>query len=57
MLAEGDREVLTLFFLRDLSINEAADVLGIPPGTVKSRLHKARKSLRDVLKREGAHDE
>jgi RNA polymerase sigma-70 factor (ECF subfamily) len=57
MLPEGDREVLTLFFLRDLSISEAADVLGVPPGTVKSRLHKARKSLREILEREGGRDE
>jgi RNA polymerase sigma factor (sigma-70 family) len=56
-LAEGDREVLTLFFLRDLSVNEVAEVLGVPPGTVKSRLHKAKKSLRAVLEREGDHDE
>jgi len=53
LLSEGDREILTLFFLRDLTVNEAADVLGIPPGTVKSRLHKARKSLREILEREG----
>jgi RNA polymerase sigma-70 factor (ECF subfamily) len=56
LLDQADREVLTLFFLRDLSVNEAAEVLGIPPGTVKSRLHNAKKSLRDKLEREGAHD-
>lgn len=44
-----DREVLALFFLEDLSIAEIAEVLEIPPGTVKSRLFKARKSLRAVL--------
>ena len=41
--------MLTLFFLRDLSIDEVAEVLGIPPGTVKSRLFKARRTLRAVL--------
>ncbi|WAS93692.1 RNA polymerase sigma factor [Nannocystis punicea] len=47
-----DREVLTLCFLDDLSIAEIAEVLAIPPGTVKSRLFKARRALRAVL--EGA---
>jgi RNA polymerase sigma factor (sigma-70 family) len=51
-----DREVLTLFFLRDLSIDEVAEVLRIPPGTVKSRLFKARKALRAVLERGGRSD-
>ncbi|WP_422931840.1 RNA polymerase sigma factor [Singulisphaera sp. PoT] len=52
----ADREVLTLFFLRDLSIAEVAEVLGIPPGTVKSRLFKAKKSLRQALDHEGLND-
>jgi len=47
------REALTLFFLQDLSIEEIASVLAIPPGTVKSRLHHAKKALGVVL-REGA---
>lgn len=39
------REALTLFFLDDLSIDDIASVLGIAPGTVKSRLHHAKKAL------------
>jgi RNA polymerase sigma-70 factor, ECF subfamily len=48
------REALTLFFLQDLSIDEIASVLAIPPGTVKSRLHHAKKALRTILY-EGVH--
>ena len=43
------REVLTLHFLEDLSVNEVADVIGIPAGTVKSRLYHAKRALREAL--------
>ncbi|MHC4618708.1 MAG: RNA polymerase sigma factor, partial [Planctomycetota bacterium] len=46
------REILTLFFLQDLSLEEIAGVLRIPRGTVKSRLHYARRALRAVLEKE-----
>lgn len=40
---------LELFFWEELSIAEIADVLEIPPGTVKSRLHRAKGLLRDRI--------
>src|SRR5690606_9930455 len=46
-LSAERREVLTLRFVDDLSLEEIAQVLGIPLGTVKSRLHLAIKSLRN----------
>lgn len=51
------REVLTLHFLEDLSLEEIAQVVGIPPGTVKSRLYYAKRALRAVLEREGRSHE
>lgn len=48
-----EQEVLTLFYLRELSLDDVSQVLGIPPGTVKSRLHRARKMLRQHLDRKG----
>ncbi len=46
------REALTLHFLEDFSIEEIAGVLGVSAGTVKSRLHYAKRALRAVLERE-----
>jgi RNA polymerase sigma-70 factor (ECF subfamily) len=39
------RDVLVLILLRGLAYQEAADALGVPLGTVKSRLHEARLDL------------
>ncbi len=46
-----EREVLTLFYLQELSLGEVAEVLGVPVGTVKSRLFRARKLLRHEIER------
>ncbi len=43
------QELLTLRYGQDLNIIEIAVVLGIPAGTVKSRLHHAREQLRQIL--------
>jgi hypothetical protein len=45
-LPAGQREAVTLYYLAGLTQAEAAEHLGIPPGAVKTRLHKARASLR-----------
>jgi RNA polymerase sigma factor (sigma-70 family) len=46
-----EREVLTLFYLRDLSLAELAEALSIPVGTVKSRLFRGRQMLRATMER------
>jgi RNA polymerase sigma-70 factor (ECF subfamily) len=48
-LSEEHREVVLLHEVEGLSYDEAAEVLGIPPGTVKSRLHHAFLNLRRAL--------
>jgi RNA polymerase sigma-70 factor (ECF subfamily) len=45
-LPAHQREVLLLRFVDGLNINEIAQTLEIPPGTVKSRVHLALKTLR-----------
>jgi len=48
-LAKGDREVLLLIAWADLSYAEVAAALGIPVGTVRSRLNRARTRIRAAL--------
>jgi RNA polymerase sigma-70 factor (ECF subfamily) len=48
-LAPDQRVVLALRFYRDLSIDQIAARLGVRPGTVKSRLHRALRELRAAL--------
>jgi RNA polymerase sigma factor (sigma-70 family) len=48
-LADGDRHVLLLVAWAQLSCEEAARALGIPAGTARSRLHRARRRTRAAL--------
>ncbi len=51
-LPEGQREALELRLRDSLSYEEIADVLQIPIGTVRSRLHHAVRTLREHLEHE-----
>ena len=51
-LPEKLRLTIILFYFQDMDIEKTAQTLGIPTGTVKSRLHKARIQLKEVLSRE-----
>lgn len=48
-LAPVHREIIVLIFIEELSYLEVANVLGIPVGTVKSRLSNAKRLLRTLL--------
>lgn len=48
-LPEQYREVIVCFFYQELSLEETAQVLRIPVGTVKSRLSRAKKKLKVLL--------
>ena len=49
MLPEEQRQVLLLTAVERLEYSEVADILGIPVGTVMSRLSRARDRLRDFM--------
>jgi len=50
----AQREAIVLVWLRGLSVNEAAEVLDIPVGTVKSRCKRARAAMASAVSRGGA---
>ena len=53
-LSEPKRVVLLLAEAEDQSCDEIARALGVPVGTVWTRLHHARRELRQLLERQGA---
>lgn len=48
-LPSAEREVLLLVVWEQLTPSEAAEVLGVPAGTARSRLHRARDRMRERL--------
>jgi RNA polymerase sigma factor (sigma-70 family) len=52
-LSHQDRQVLTLCVVDNLSVRDAAYLLGIPAGTVKSRLSRAKRKFARELERRG----
>jgi RNA polymerase sigma-70 factor (ECF subfamily) len=52
-LPPREREVLMLFHLEDQSLQACAQICAVPVGTVKSRLNRARRLLREELLRKG----
>ncbi len=54
-LPADQRETLELIFYHGLTGPEAAAMLGVSPGTIKSRLHRAKATLRTLLRKEDAN--
>lgn len=53
MLAPEQREVLVLRFLEEMSYEDISRVVGCRLGTVRSRIHYAKRALREVIERGG----
>jgi RNA polymerase sigma-70 factor (ECF subfamily) len=48
-LCPMDREAVVLHYLQELPVADVAEICGVPAGTIKSRLHRARHVLRQNL--------
>jgi RNA polymerase sigma-70 factor (ECF subfamily) len=56
-ISEEQRETLELVFFHGLSLSETAYVQGISTGTVKSRLHRAKARIREIMEGEAKSNE
>ena len=54
LLEAHDREILVLKDVQGLSYDEISEILGLPMGTVKSRISRARTAFKEVWKKMGA---
>ena len=55
-LGDDHRIVLALRYYRDLTVDDIAELIGVRPGTVKSRLHRAQNRMRELLTDDGGHE-
>jgi RNA polymerase sigma-70 factor (ECF subfamily) len=56
LLPERYRRTLLLFYYEERSVSEVAGMLGLPQGTVKTNLFRARAALTEQLRRRGLDD-
>ena len=48
-LNESQREIITLYYFNELTYKEISEIMNIPEGTVKSKLSRAKKYLRNIV--------
>ena len=56
-LSPAHREIIDLVYYHEKSINEAADIIGVPQNTVKTRMFYARKQIADLMAAHGISPE
>jgi len=54
-LSPAQREIVDLVYYHEKTVTEVAEIVGIPPGTVKTRMFHARSRMEELLARAGLH--
>ena len=54
-LTPAHREVIDLVYYHEKSVDEVAQIVGVPPATVKTRMFYARNKMADLLKQSGVN--
>lgn len=52
-LPEDERLIILLRYINELSYDAISDLVGVPLSTVRNKLHRAKRKMRNTLKREG----
>ncbi|MEK4487007.1 sigma-70 family RNA polymerase sigma factor [Psychrobacillus sp. FSL H8-0484] len=54
-LPEDERMIILLRYVNELSYNEISELVEVPLSDVRNKLHRAKKKMRDTIKREGGY--
>lgn len=54
-LPEDERLIILLRYVNDMSYDEIGELMEVPLSTVRNKLHRAKKKMRDTVKREGGY--
>lgn len=54
-LAEDERIIILLRYVNELSYDEISELVDVPVSTVRNKLHRAKKKMRETVKREGGY--
>src|SRR5262249_7821352 len=52
-LSPAHREIIDLIYYHDKSVTEVAEIIGVPPSTVKTRMFYARNEIAELLRKRG----
>ncbi|MGN7386315.1 RNA polymerase sigma factor [Sporosarcina sp. SAFN-015] len=54
-LPEDERLIILLRYVNEISYEEIGEVMEVPTSTVRNKLHRAKKKMRETVKREGGY--
>lgn len=54
-LPEDERMIILLRYVNELSYEEISELVDVPVSTVRNKLHRAKKKMRNTIKREGGY--
>lgn len=54
-LPDDERLIILLRYINEVNYEEISEIMGVPLSTVRNKLHRAKKKMRETTKREGGY--